>query len=81
MFRDDFCKEALIIDRQLLKIFWNCGDNHIIEFEIERAHLNRFERETVRLLLDECLTQEEAAETMDIAPRSVQAYWYGAADK
>lgn len=69
------------MDRHLLKDFWNCGDNQIIEFAILRAHLNRLEKEAVRLLLDECLTQEEAAEVMNIAPRSVQCYWYSAADK
>ena len=69
------------MDRHLLKDFWNCGDNQTIEFAIMRAHLNRLEKEVVRLLLDECLTQEEAAEAMNIAPRSVQAYWYSAADK
>lgn len=69
------------MDRHLLKDFWNCGDNQIIEFAILRAHLNRLEKEVVRLLLDECLTQEEAAEAMNIAPRSIQAYWYSAADK
>lgn len=69
------------MDRGLIRSFWKCGDNSIIEFAIIRAHLNRKEKEVLRLLLDECYTQEETAEIMDISTRKVQNYWYDATDK
>lgn len=69
------------MDRSLLKTFWNCGDNEIIDFAIHRARLNRIEREVIRLTLDECTTQEAAAEIMEISPRRFQEYWYSASDK
>ena len=43
------------MNQKLLKAFWNCGDNQIIEFALTRAHLNRNEKEVIRLLLDECM--------------------------
>lgn len=67
--------------RSLIRDFWNCGDNQIIEFAIVRAHLNRNEREAVRLMLDECMTQEQGAEALNISVRSFQEYWYSATDK
>lgn len=69
------------MDRNLIRAFWNCGDNQIIEFALTRARLNRNEAEVVRLTLDECLTQEQAAERMDISARRLQEYWYAATDK
>lgn len=69
------------MDRSLLKYFWNCGDDPIIQFALTQAHLNRKEERTVKLLLDECLTQEQAAEEMLISPRRLQTYWYSGADK
>lgn len=69
------------MDRSLLKYFWNCGDNQIIQFAITRAHLNKKEQEALALLLDECLTQEQASEEMGISPRRFQDYWYSGADK
>lgn len=69
------------MDRCLLKYFWNCGDDQIIQFAITRAHLNRKEEEAITLLLDECLTQEQASEQMGISPRRFQDYWYSGADK
>lgn len=68
-------------DRSLVKDFWNCGDGALIAYSIMRAKLNRMECEALRRLLDECMTQEEAAEAMDISVRRLQAYWYSAADK
>lgn len=69
------------MDRSFLKDFWNCGDSQIIDFAIMRARLNKHEKEAVRLLLDECMTQEKAAEVMEISTRRIQEYWYSAADK
>lgn len=69
------------MDRGLIKYFWDFGDSQIIEFAMIRARLNRREKEAVSLLLDECYTQEKAAEVMDISVRNVQKIWYNAADK
>lgn len=69
------------MDRNLLKAFWNCGDNQIIEFALIRAHLNRLEKEVVRLMLDECMTQEEIAEAISYSTRKVQEIWYSASAK
>lgn len=69
------------MDRSLLKYFWKCGDNQIIEFALLRARLNKHERQVVELMLDECLTQEQTAEELCISTRRVQDYWYDAADK
>lgn len=69
------------MDRSLLKYFWNCGDNQIIEFALLRARLNKKEKEVIHLMLDECMTQEEVAEYLDTSTRNVQNYWYSGADK
>ena len=69
------------MDKNLLQYFWNCGDDQIIQFAIQRAHLNRKEQEVLHLLLDECLTQEEAAEEMNYSSRRLQDYWYSASAK
>lgn len=69
------------MDRTLLKDFWACGDNQIIEFALMRARLNRLEKEVVVLMLDECMTQEQTAERMDLSVRRVQNLWYDASDK
>ena len=65
----------------LIKAFWNCGDNQIIEFALLRAHLNRMEKEVVKLLLDECLTQEQIADCLNCSTRKVQDEWYSAIGK
>jgi hypothetical protein len=69
------------MDRGLVKIFWGCGDNGIIEYALMRARLNRKEKEAVTYLLDECMSQEEAAEKMCVSTRRFQEYWYSASDK
>ena len=69
------------MDKSLLRAFWNCGDNQIIEFALLRAHLNRQEKDVINLLLDECMTQEQAAEKLDWSTRKVQEVWYTAAGK
>ena len=69
------------MDRSLLRDFWNCGDDQIIEFALMRAHLNKPEREAVTLMLDECMTQEQAAEHLDISTRRLQDHWYSASGK
>lgn len=65
----------------LLRAFWNCGDSLTIDFAVMRARLNRHEKEAVRLILDECLSQESAAEKMDISTRCIQKYWDSASKK
>lgn len=69
------------MDRTLIKDFFNCGDDQIIQFAIVRAHLNKKEHDALHLILDECLTQEEAAETIGISTRRFQEWWYSATDK
>lgn len=65
-------------ERNLIKAFFNCGDNRIIEFSIIEARLNKTEKEVLRLMFDECLTQEQIAEEFDISTRKVQDIWYSA---
>jgi len=72
----DMCKE-----RTLLKTFWACGDCETIEQAIARARLNRHEKEVITLILDECFTQEAAAEELNISVRELQNRWYSAAEK
>lgn len=67
--------------KNLIKAFWNCGDNQIIEFAIIRARLNKREKKVLELILDECMTQEEAAEYLDISTRNLQKEWYSACNK
>lgn len=69
------------MDRALIKCFWSCGDNEIIEFALQRARLNSKEKEVVFLILDQCMTQEEAAEKMYLSTRKVQELWASAVDK
>lgn len=69
------------MDKRLIRYFWNCGDSQIIEFAILRARLNRHEKEVLQLMLDECLTQEQTSEKLDISTRRVQDYWYSACEK
>lgn len=69
------------MDRELLILFFNCGDNDIIEFAILRARLNRREKEVIHLIIDECMTQEEVAEKLSYSPRRIQDFWYSGAKK
>ena len=69
------------MDRSLIRYFWGCGDNQIIEFALLRARLNRHEKDALRLMLDDCKTQEEAAEELDVSTRRLQEWWYSATDK
>ena len=69
------------MSKKMLAAFWGCGDSQIIDFAIERARLNRRERDTVRLILDECLSQEEAAEALNISTRLLQQQWHNAEKK
>lgn len=38
------------MEKHLLKAFWNCGDNDIIQFALYKAHLNRLEKEVIQLM-------------------------------
>lgn len=69
------------MNRDLLKYFFNCGDNEIINFAIERARLNRCEKQVILLTFDDCKTQEEIAELMNYSTRHIQELWYSGADK
>lgn len=62
-------------DGTKIRAFWACGDNATISYAIQRARLNRNEREALSLILDECMTQEEAAERLGVSTRSLQAWW------
>ena len=69
------------MDRGLIRAFWGCGDSQIIEFAMSRARLNRQERDVLCHMLDNCETQEQTAESMDLSTRKVQNLWYSACDK
>lgn len=69
------------MDRKNLRYFFDCGDNEIVEFALHRARLNRLEKEVIRLMMDECMTQEQTAEMMALSTRTVQDVWKSAADK
>lgn len=69
------------MDRSLIKTLWACGDRLYIEYAVMRANLNRKEKEVLRLMLDECHTQEYTAELMDTSTRNVQKLWASATDK
>ena len=69
------------MDKTLQKAFWSCGDSLTIDFAMMRARLNRQEKEVLRYMLDDCRTQEQTAELMDISTRQVQKLWKSAADK
>lgn len=62
-------------DSALIRAFWACGDSAIISYAVMRARLNRNERETLSLILDECMAQEAAAEVMGVSTRSLQSWW------
>lgn len=66
---------------KLLRAFWNCGDNDIIEFAIMRARLNKREKEVLISMLDECRTQEQTAEWLELSTRHTQELWRTASDK
>lgn len=66
---------------KLLRAFWGCGDGQIIEFALLRARLNKTEEYVIRMMLDECLTQEVVAENLHYSTRRVQQIWYSGADK
>lgn len=69
------------MEKELLKLFWNCGDNEIIEFAMLRARLNSKEKKVLVCMLDECMTQEETAEQIGYSTRRVQDFWCSAARK
>lgn len=62
------------MDKELLKYFWNCGDNQIIEFAMLRARLNIKEKKVLECMLDECLTQEELQKRWDIAQEEYKTF-------
>lgn len=68
-------------DRTLIRDFWDCGDGTIISYAVMRSRLNQNECRTLRCLLDECMTQEEAAEALGVSTRCLQSWWYSATDK
>lgn len=69
------------MNRNLIKAFWNCGDSQIIDFAIMRSRLNFREKDVVCLILDQCMTQEQVAEKLNISTRNVQETWYSATTK
>lgn len=71
----------MVSKTKLLRAFWNCGDNQIIEFAIMRARLNKREKEVLASMLDECRTQEQTAERLELSTRHTQELWRSASDK
>lgn len=69
------------MDRSLLYDFFNCGDDQIIQFAIARAHLNKNESDAIKYMIDECMSQEKAAEAMGFSVRRTQDFWYSASNK
>ena len=67
--------------QSLIRAFWGCGETALIDFAVHRARLNRKEKEVLTLILDDCMTQERAAEEMDISVRRLQDIWYSAQNK
>lgn len=67
--------------KNIVKNFWNCGDSEIVELAKNRANLNKVEREVLHLVLDECMTQEQASEQMYMSVRHFQEIWKSANDK
>lgn len=65
----------------IIKAFWTCGDSQTINFAIMKARLNRSEKKVIIYILDEDMTQEEAAEHLNMSLRSLQNYWYSAVNK
>ena len=65
----------------LLSYFWNCGDDSIIQFALQRGHLNKREKEVIHLILDECMSQEEAAEEIGYSVRRTQEFWSSGCNK
>lgn len=69
------------MDRSLIKTFWACGDSQVIDFAVMRARLDRKEKAVITSMLDDCLTQEETADRLQISVRTVQKLWASGADK
>lgn len=60
------------MNRSLIKKLWKLGDKQFIDYALSCARLTLRERETVQYLLFDGLTQEQAAEKMDISTRGLQ---------
>lgn len=69
------------MDRSLVKVFWSCGDSQVVDFAVMRARLDRKEKAVITSMLDDCLTQEETADRLQISVRTVQKLWASGADK
>lgn len=64
------------MDSKLMRAFFDCGDDQIIQFAIQRCHYNRKEKEILKLILEENYTQEETADIIGYSTRYVQEQWY-----
>lgn len=69
------------MNRSLIKKLWKLGDKQFIDYALSCARLTLRERETVQYLLFDGLTQEQAAEKMDISTRGLQGLWSCAVKK
>ena len=69
------------MDRSLVKTFWTCGDSQVIDFAMMRARLDRKEKAVITSMLDDCMTQEETADRLQISVRTVQKLWASGTDK
>ena len=62
------------MNRSLIKKLWKLGDKQFIDYALSCARLTLRERETVQYLLFDGLTQEQAAEKMDIS--ALPSWWH-----
>nr|DAF03015.1 MAG TPA: putative DNA-binding protein [Caudoviricetes sp.] len=69
------------MNRSLIKKLWKLGDKQFIDYALSCARLTLRERETVQYLLFDGLTQEQAAEKMNISTRGLQGLWSCAVEK
>lgn len=69
------------MNKTLLHAFWGCGDNQIIDFAMLRARLNAREKAVLCMAMDDCLTQEQIAERLNISVRCTQDIWKSASRK
>lgn len=64
-----------------LKLLWELGDKEFIDYAFNSARLTLFEKDVVKFILFDGLTQEKTAEKMDISVRNIQYAWKNIIDK
>lgn len=69
------------MDTHIIKAFWKCGDQEIIDLACDRADLTQAERKTICLLLTNGKTEKEAAQIMDTSEEEINRVYYSACTK